>query len=167
MVSDLNIEELCASQRDTLQAQYELMRQSDVWSLSCPSIVIDGRKTDSQATPITVGTINSVLTTSQEADNPVIRQWMALITDVGVDGAFEAMLYGADGEEFARAHEALRVERQERGVAIWTMEDSTAFVMRSKEAFERQEMSCVALLPPTSNSDATPMCATFCWRPNR
>ena len=143
------------------------MCQLSAWSLDIPTVVLDGRTTDTKAISVTVGTINSALTVSHGADHPLIRQWMELIPDRGAEAAIEEMLNNDEiGAEFAEAYEELRTERKERGTAIWTIADSTDFVMRSKDAFDRREISCVAIMPPElGDEEASHRCATFCWRP--
>jgi hypothetical protein len=51
-----------------------------------------------------------------------------------------------NGDEFAQLFETYKEERR-LGSPLWSASDAAGFVVKSKEAFDDQELAIVALLP--------------------
>ena len=67
--------------------------------------------------------------------------------------------------EFSEAYEELKNEHQERGQMLWTIDDASAFVLRTKDAYAKNELSCIAVLsgPKRTASELV----SFSWRPEQ
>ena len=61
--------------------------------------------------------------------------------------ALTEMKQGAQAEAFNEVWEAYREERRNGEAPMWSVEDATAFVLKSKEAHADREVACVAILP--------------------
>ena len=65
---------------------------------------------------------------------------------MGVEVALTEMKQGAQAEAFNEVWEAYREERRNGEAPMWSVEDATAFVLKSKEAHADREVACVAIL---------------------
>ena len=74
-------------------------------------------------------------------------QFFARFEDVGVEEALTEMKQGAQADAFNEVWEAYRDERRNGEAPMWSVEDATAFVLKSKEAHADREVACVAILP--------------------
>lgn len=76
-----------------------------------------------------------------------MQQLFDLYEERGTDGALEHMLNDEEnGDEFAQLFETYKEERR-LGSPLWSASDAASFVVKSKEAFDDQELAIVALLP--------------------
>lgn len=117
------------------------------WDMNLPVAVIDARKTPHRFHISAVGTIGNILRVSTTADNPLMQQLFDLYEERGTDGALEHMLNDEEnGDEFAQLFETYKEERR-MGSPLWSASDAASFVVKSKEAFDDQELAIVALLP--------------------
>jgi uncharacterized protein (DUF2249 family) len=135
------------------------MAQQGAWDLSLPVAVIDGRKQPARLIPARVGTINSVLKASSTIAAPELKRFFQLLESLDAQQAFEICATDAhDGqafeEAFEEAFEAYRQERGEQGKALWSVEDSAAFVVKSRACFADRELPLVALLPSQAEEGA-------------
>jgi len=94
-----------------------------------------------------VGTIGNILRVSTTADHPLMQQLFELYESQGSDAALAHMLSDAEsGDEFAQLFDTYKEERR-LGSPLWSASDAASFVVKSKEAFDDQELAIVALLP--------------------
>jgi hypothetical protein len=114
------------------------------WDLSLPIGVIDARRDAPKLVVTSVGTINSTLRASATIGHPLMLQFFARFEDVGVEEALTEMKQGAQADAFK---EVCREERRNGEAPMWSVEDATAFVLKSKEAHADREVACVAILP--------------------
>ena len=63
-----------------------------------------------------------------------------------LDAALAHMLSDAESDEFAQLFDTYKEERR-LGSPLWSASDAASFVVKSKEAFDDQELAIVALLP--------------------
>ena len=117
------------------------------WDLSLPIGVIDARRDAPKLVVTSVGTINSTLRASATIGNPLMQQFFARFEQVGVEQALADMKQGNDAGVFNEVWEAYREERRNGEAPMWSVEDATAFVLKSKEAHADREVACVAILP--------------------
>jgi len=131
------------------------MAQQGSWDLSLPVAVIDGRKQPARLIPARVGTINSVLKASSTIAAPELKRFFQLLESLDAQQAFEICATDAhDGQAFEEAFEAYRQERGEQGKALWSVEDSAAFVVKSRACFADRELPLVALLTAQAEEGA-------------
>ena len=131
------------------------MAQQSSWDLSLPVAVIDARKQPARLIPARVGTINSVLKASSTIAAPELKRFFQLLDSLDAQQAFEICATDArDGQAFEEAFEAYRQERAEQGKALWSVEDSAAFVVKSRACFADGELPLVALLPAQAEEGA-------------
>ena len=115
--------------------------------LSWPIGVIDARRDAPKLVVTSVGTINSTWRASATIGHPLMLQFFARFEDVGVEEALTEMKQGAQADAFNEVWEAYREERRNGEAPMWSVEDATAFVLKSKEAHADREVACVAILP--------------------
>ncbi|MHA3960170.1 hypothetical protein [Synechococcus sp. LTW-G] len=145
MAKDSGIQALVESVREELA---DIARQAEAqasWSLELPVAVIDARKPPTRVYATAIGTIGSVLRISRTVDHPLIQQLFVLHEEIGPEPAIEALLNGADGEEFAELWEEYREEA--KGELVWGANDAAAFVTKSKACHQDHELALVALVP--------------------
>ena len=131
------------------------MAQQSRWDLSLPVAVIDARKQPARLIPARVGTINSVLKASSTIAAPELKRFFQLLDSLDAQQAFEICATDArDGQAFEEAFEAYRQERAEQGKALWSVEDSAAFVVKSRACFADGELPLAALLPAQAEEGA-------------
>ncbi len=125
------------------------------WDLSLPVAVIDARKQPSILTVTSVGTIGSVLRTSTVIGNPLIRSFLSLYGKTkNAEGAIESFINDPQtGQEFAELYERYREEKREGGLPMWSVEDASRFVIKSREAFSEGDVSLIAILDGCEISD--------------
>ena len=116
------------------------------WDLSLPIGVIDARRDAPKLVVTSVGTINSTLRASATIGHPLMLQFFARFEEAGVEEALTEMKQGAQAEAFNEVWEAYREERRNGEAPMWSVEESTAFVLKSKEAHADREVACVAIL---------------------
>ena len=116
------------------------------WDLSLPIGVIDARRDAPKLVVTSVGTINSTLRASATIGHPLMLQFFARFEEAGVEEALTEMKQGAQAEAFNEVWEAYRDERRNGEAPMWSVEDATAFVLKSKEAHTDREVACVAIL---------------------
>ena len=116
------------------------------WDLTLPVGVIDARQRKPRLIATAVGTINSVVRASPTIGHPLMRQFFDHFETSGLDDALHAMRTGPDASAFADIWEAYQDERRQGEQAMWSLEDSTDFVLHSREAHADHEVSCVAIL---------------------
>ena len=76
-----------------------------------------------------------------------LQQLFELYEERGSDAALDHMLNDeVHGDEFAHLFETYKDERR-LGSPLWSASDAASFVVKSKEAFDDQELAIVALLP--------------------
>ena len=117
------------------------------WDLSLPIGVIDARRDVPKLVVTSVGTINSTLRASATIGHPLMQQFFARFDQVGVEKALAEMKQGEQADAFTEVWEAYRDERRHGEAPMWSVEDATAFVLKSKEAHADREVACVAILP--------------------
>ena len=155
MESRARIQALLQELRQPLSAVAAAMEAQAGWDLSLPVAVIDARRRPAQLIESRVGTINSVLKVSMSISAPALQRFFELLGRLDFQAAFEICAADPDsGEAFVEAFEAYRQERAEQGKAMWSLEDSTAFVLKSRECFADHELPLVALLPAEAEEGA-------------
>ena len=155
MESRTRIQGLLKQLRQPLAAIAAEMEQHSSWDLSLPVAVIDARREPAQLIPSQIGTINSVLKVSVSIADPLLQRFFSLLESLDLEQAFEICAQDHhSGEAFVEAFEAYRQERQEQGRAMWSLEDSTAFVIKSRDCFADQELPLVAVLPADAEEGA-------------
>ena len=117
------------------------------WDLNVPVGVIDARRSTPKLTVTAIGTINSVVRASATIGHPLMRQFFERMEAVGVDQALNESIGGADADAFAEVWQAYKEERRQGDAPMWSMEDATDFVMKTREAHSDREVACVAILP--------------------
>ena len=123
--------------------------QRSEWDLNVECVVIDARKDPSIAKVNPVGTLGSLVSVSNAIDTPELRKWLEIAAEKGAETAFAEMFNDEDeeaGERFALAYDELRKERKEGRKGLWSTNDLSAFVIKTKNAFPSY-VGCVALLP--------------------
>ena len=117
------------------------------WDLGLPVGVIDARRSTPKLMVTAVGTINSMVRASATIGHPLMRQFFERMEAVGVDQALNESIGGADADGFAEVWQAYKEERRQGDAPMWSMEDATDFVMKTREAHSDREVACVAILP--------------------
>lgn len=117
------------------------------WDFNHPVGVIDARTGTHKFQITSVGTIGTVVRMSSTLDHPLMQRLFELIPDRGDEAAIEELINDEEvGEEFASVFSEYQEERR-GGAPLWSADDATAFVNKSREAFEDKEIAIVALLP--------------------
>lgn len=150
------IQELLVAFRSELHATAAAVQCADHWDLSLPVAVIDARAANPCLIRSSIGTINSILKVSLTIAAPALQPFFARLSNSSFEEAFEQ--FASDplsGPEFVQAFEAYRQERAEKGQAMWSLEDSTAFVIKTRDCFQDQELPLVALLPGDGEEGAS------------
>jgi hypothetical protein len=117
------------------------------WDLSLPVGVIDARRSTPKLMVTAVGTINSMVRASATIGHPLMRRFFERMEAVGVEQALKESNDGADADAFSEVWQAYKEERRQGDAPMWSMEDATDFVMKSREAHKDREVACVAILP--------------------
>ncbi|MEN9766372.1 hypothetical protein [Vulcanococcus sp.] len=141
------IKDLVGEVRPLLRAPASLVRAEREWSFSSICAVIDARGETPQVVTSTVGTINSVVVASSALDHPILQTFLKRARDEGPETALAAMLEGEDADDFAEVYERFREEQQDKGKAVWSVGDSAAFAAKAREAWNDQELACIAITP--------------------
>ena len=76
-----------------------------------------------------------------------MRRFFERMEAVGVEQALKESNDGADADAFSEVWQAYKEERRQGDAPMWSMEDATDFVMKSREAHSDREVACVAILP--------------------
>ncbi|WP_115017348.1 hypothetical protein [Synechococcus sp. UW140] len=116
------------------------------WDLNLPVGVIDARHDKANLIVTSVGTINSVLRSSSTIGNPLMKRFFERFSRVGLEQARQEFSHGDQAEAFAELWETYLEERRSGGQPMWSVEDSTAFVMQSRCSHRDREVACVAVL---------------------
>ena len=141
------VQQLCSEHSQQLKGLALDVCSHGRWDMNLPVAVIDARKTPHRFHISAVGTIGNILRVSTTADNPLMQQLFDLYEQQGSDAALEHMLNDEqNGDEFAQLFETYKEERR-LGSPLWSASDAAGFVVKSKEAFDDQELAIVALLP--------------------
>lgn len=149
------IQALLAELKPRLRPAAEQQLDRKGWDLNLPITVIDARRSPALLIPTSLGTINSILKVSMTIAAPSLQPFFALLGELAWDEAYERC--AADPQQgalFVEAFEAYREEKAEQGQAMWSLDDSTAFVLKSRECFDDAELPLVALLPADSSEGA-------------
>ena len=117
------------------------------WDLSVPVGVIDARRSHPRLMVTAVGTINSMVRASSTIGHPLMQRLFDRFDQVGLEQALQEARTGSNADVFADVWQAYRDERRQGDQAMWSIEDATAFVMKSREAHSDREVACVAILP--------------------
>ena len=67
--------------------------------------------------------------------------------EIGLDAALEEARSGEDAEAFGEIWQAYRDERRQAEQPMWSIDDATDFVLKSREAHADREVACLAILP--------------------
>jgi len=118
-----------------------------VWDLNLPVGVIDARRSKPRLIVTTVGTINSTVRASSTIDHPLMKQFFSRFEQVGLEKALEELNSGDSADAFPEVWQAYREERAQGDALMWSIEDATAFVLKSKEAHADREVCCLAIIP--------------------
>ena len=141
------VQQLCSEHSQELKGLALDVCSHGRWDMNLPVAVIDARKTPHRFHISAVGTIGNILRVSTTADHPLMQQLFELYESQGSDAALAHMLSDAEsGDEFAQLFETYKEERR-LGSPLWSASDAASFVVKSKEAFDDQELAIVALLP--------------------
>ena len=150
------IQDLLVAFRSELHDAAAALQGADHWDLSLPVAVIDARASKPCLIHSSIGTINSILKVSFTIAAPALQPFFARVGNSSFEEAFEQ--FASDpftGSQFVQAFEAYRHERAEKGQAMWSLEDSTAFVIKSRDCFHDQELPLVALFPGDGEAGAS------------
>lgn len=148
MDAQARLQQLLRELREPLRPLAQAMAQQSHWDLNLVAAVIDARRQPPQLIATRVGTINSVIKVSATIAAEPLQRFFSLLEQLDFAQAFEVCASDPEqGEAFVEAFEAYCQERTENGQALWSVEDSTAFVLKSRDCFTDQELPLVALLP--------------------
>ena len=117
------------------------------WDLSLPVGVIDARKHPPKLLVTPIGTINSIVKASATLGHPLIQRFYERAAIVGFELSLTEAISGPDSDSFAEIWQAYKEERLQSGQALWSIEDATSFVLRSKQAHAKHDVALVAILP--------------------
>ncbi|WP_114992810.1 hypothetical protein [Synechococcus sp. UW179A] len=124
------------------------LTEKQKWSpIDCPVVVVDARKSPSSAQVCSVGTLSQLVPASAAIDIPEIKEWLELSRRNGHEDAFSEMLSrrGEDvGCRFAEGYGLLQTERREGSECLWSANDLSHFVVKTREAFPNA-IGCLAL----------------------
>ena len=107
------------------------------WDLSLPVGVIDARREKPRLMVSAVGTINSMVRASATIGHPLMQRFFVRFDQVGLDQALNESKNGPDGQAFLEVWRAYREERSSGEQPMWSIEDATSFVLKSREAQRR------------------------------
>ena len=124
------------------------LKAVDSWDFSCPCVVLDGRSDQVKAVVVGVGSIGNHVPTSAAIDSPEVKEWLRIASEKSPEVAFAEMLNGDEdrARRFNEAYERLIEERQTGIKGLWSADDLSSFVSKSRAAFPNS-LSAVALLP--------------------
>ena len=124
------------------------LKAVDSWDFSCPCVVLDGRSDQVKAVVVGVGSIGNLVPTSAAIDSPEVKEWLRIASEKSPEVAFAEMLNGDEdrARRFNEAYERLIEERQTGIKGLWSADDLSSFVSKSRAAFPNS-LSAVALLP--------------------
>ena len=124
------------------------LKAVDSWDFSCPCVVLDGRSDQVKAVVVGVGSIGNLVPTSAAIDSPEVKEWLRIASEKSPEVAFAEMLNGDEdrAHRFNEAYERLIEERQTGIKGLWSADDLSSFVSKSRAAFPNA-LSAVALLP--------------------
>ena len=124
------------------------LKAVDSWDFSCPCVVLDGRSDQVKAVVVGVGSIGNLVPTSAAIDSPEVKEWLRIASEKSPEVAFAEMLNGDEdrARRFNEAYERLIEERQTGIKGLWSADDLSSFVSKSRAAFPNA-LSAVALLP--------------------
>lgn len=125
------------------------------WDLTLPVGVIDARRSSPKLMVTSVGTINSMVQASTTIGHPLMKRFFQRMEEVGMEQALEDSISSAEADVFAEVWQAYKDERFQSGPPMWSIEDATDFVLKSKEAHLDREVACVAILPGEPHSIVT------------
>lgn len=115
------------------------------WDLSLPVGVIDARRTRPKLIVTSVGTINSIVKASSTIGSPLMRRFFTHFEEVGLERALNEMNQGETAAAFSEIWQAYREERRQGDAAMWSIEDATDFVLKSRDAHADREVTCLAI----------------------
>ena len=143
------VEALLVDHRSVFIECAKRLTERQTWSpIDCPVVVIDARKLPGTAQVCTVGTLSTLVPASAAIDIPEIKEWVQLVRKNGHEDAFSEMLSrrGEDaGCRFAEGYGLLQTERREGVECLWSTNDLSHFVVKTREAFPKA-IGCVALI---------------------
>ena len=116
------------------------------WDLSVPVGIIDARRQKPRLMVSAVGTINSMVKASSTIGHPLMQRFFIRFEEVRLDQALSESRAGADGQAFGEIWQAYREERSNGEQPMWSIEDATSFVLKSREAHSDKEVACIAIL---------------------
>ena len=152
---------LCSRHSSVLESSYKQLRSTDVWDLSSSVVLIDNRRTDSQATIVPVGGLSNVVPVSTTIDNELLKGWIELSSKVGAEEAMNQYL-DEHGEAWAEAYQAFADERESRGSMLMGTDDLTAFISRSKDTYP-DDLAVLVMMVTNQENEWT--LVQFSWRP--
>lgn len=117
------------------------------WDLSLPVGVIDARRPKPRLMVSAVGTINSMVKASPTIGHPLMQEFFHRFDQIGLDEALEEARSGQNAAAFEEIWQAYQDERRQGEQPMWSIEDATDFVLKSREAHADREVACLAILP--------------------
>ena len=144
------LDALVSQCRHVLIRAAEQLASQDSWDFSCPCVVLDARDPEVKAAVIGIGSVGNLVPTSAAIDSPEVREWLRIASEKSPEVAFTEMLNGDQqrAERFTQAYDRLREERQSGVKGLWSADDLSSFVSKSRTAFPRA-LAAVALFPGT------------------
>lgn len=147
MIDQDAVQRLCVQHEDQLRALAQQVSKRLSWDLSLPVGVIDARTGSHKFHTVGAGGVGNVVRMSTAIDHPLMKRLFDLIPDRGDEAAVEELINDEEvGEEFAQVFSDYQKERKGKA-PLWGSDDATAFVTKSRTAFEDDELAVVALLP--------------------
>ena len=124
------------------------LKAADSWDFTCPCVVLDGRSDQVKAVVVGVGSVGNLVPTSAAIDSPEVKEWLRIASEKSPEVAFAEMLNGDEerARRFNEAYERLIEERQTGVKGLWSADDLSSFVSKSRAAYPAA-LSAVALLP--------------------
>ena len=114
------------------------------WDMNLPVAVIDARKTPHRF-HISAVEPSATSWVSTTADHPLMQQLFELYESRALMLPWRTCS-DESGDEFAQLFDTYKEERR-LGSPLWSASDAASFVVKSKGAFDDQELAIVALLP--------------------
>ena len=124
------------------------LKAREAWDFTCPCVVMDGRSDVVKVSVIGVGSVGNVVPASAAIDSPEVREWLAIATEKGAEAAFAEIFDGPEdrAERFSEAYDQLREERESGVKGLWSADDLSSFVSKSRAAYPNA-LGAIAVLP--------------------
>ena len=79
--------------------------------------------------------------------HPLMQEFFHRFDQIGLDEALEEARSGQNAAAFEEIWQAYQDERRQGEQPMWSIEDATDFVLKSREAHADREVACLAILP--------------------